>query len=116
MPVKHHVAIDRARRTAKTLARKGGITHQQALDRIAQEAGFRHWNDMTAAEPESSTPVALLTGPAPAEEPGSTAYGPAKLFFELDQFEYLRPPARPTPPTLAEVETQTRALVASTLR
>jgi len=113
MPVKHHVALDRARKTAKTLARDGGITHQQALDRIAQEAGFRHWSDMAAADPAPPVPTLLLTGPEAPEEPASTGHGPAKLFFELDQFEYLRPPAPPISPTLAEVEAQTRSLMAA---
>jgi len=91
MPMKHHVALDRVRRTARTLSRTGGITHQQALDQLAQEAGFRHWNDMKAATPTPSAPEPLPT--APQSMPATPGRGPARISFELDQFEYLRAPA-----------------------
>lgn len=96
MPVKHHVSIDRARRTARALAREGGITHQQALDRVAQEAGFRHWNAMVASDTAAPAPLPP-TGPAMAAEPEPAEFGPTRLFFELDQFEYLRMPGSPEP-------------------
>ncbi len=97
MPIKHHVALDRARKAARKLSREGGTTHQQALDRIAREAGFRHWNDMASADPVAPAPL-LLTGPSSATGPSvstHSGFGPMKLFFELDQFEYLRAPATP---------------------
>ena len=38
--------IDRARRMAKTIARSGSMSHQQALDAIARSEGHDHWSQM----------------------------------------------------------------------
>lgn len=116
MPDKHHVAIDRARKAAKLLSREGGITHQQALDQIARNAGFQHWNAMASAKPVTETPAPLLlTGPDAAPLPTALRRGPAKLFFELDEFRYL-PPPNPSTPTLQAVEAETREPMAATPR
>lgn len=42
--------IGRARRAARRLSRKDGISHQQALDRIAAESGHAHWSAMLSAD------------------------------------------------------------------
>lgn len=47
MPTNDPIAA--ARREAKRRARKSGITHQQALDAIAREAGHANWSAMTKA-------------------------------------------------------------------
>ncbi|MFZ3482090.1 hypothetical protein [Sphingomonas sp. 3-13AW] len=90
MHVKHHVALDRARKAAKALARAGGITYQQALDQIAQEGGYPHWNSM-------------LKGPPSPALPAPRTRGAARVFFETDGIEYLRP-SEPTGTTMAAVE------------
>lgn len=55
MPTRNPVAA--ARREAKARARKGGTSHQQALDEIARENGHEHWNAMTTAFAPGSTPT-----------------------------------------------------------
>jgi len=47
MPTNDPIAA--ARREAKARVRKGGTTHQQALDAIAREAGHANWAAMAAA-------------------------------------------------------------------
>lgn len=54
MPTNDPVAA--ARREAKARARRGGTTHQQALDAIAREAGHANWSAMLAA-PAARDPV-----------------------------------------------------------
>lgn len=51
--------IGRARRAARALSKTEGVSHQQALDRVAVEAGHRHWSAMLAAD--AATPA--RTGP-----------------------------------------------------
>lgn len=59
-----HDPIAAARREAKTRSRKGGTTHQQALDAVAREAGHEHWAAMQTAHaaPAATSEPAL---PAP---------------------------------------------------
>jgi hypothetical protein len=61
-----HDPIAAARREAKTRSRKGGTTHQQALDAVAREAGHEHWAAMQAAHaaPAATIPPATSTRPA----------------------------------------------------
>lgn len=47
--------IRRARQRAKELSSKDGITHQQALDAVARQAGHAHWADMLSAPPGGKT-------------------------------------------------------------
>lgn len=56
MPTSDPIAA--ARREAKARVRKGGTTHQQALDAIAREAGHANWTAMLAA-PARRDPVRL---------------------------------------------------------
>jgi hypothetical protein len=95
MTDKHHVALDKARKAAKALARSGEMTHQQALDRIAREAGHPHWNAMASVPDASAAP----------------ARGPMRLFSELETFDYLRKPEEGQVHDLAAVETATRRLM-----
>jgi len=44
-----NVNVIGARKAAKTIARNQGITHQQALDRVAADRGFAHWGELLAA-------------------------------------------------------------------
>jgi len=44
-----HDTIAAARREAKLRSRTGGVTHQQALDAVAREAGHEHWSAMATA-------------------------------------------------------------------
>lgn len=57
MPTNDPIAA--ARREAKARARKGGTTHQQALDAIAREAGHANWTAMLAA-PARRDPVRVF--------------------------------------------------------
>lgn len=41
--------IRRAKQRAKELSSKDGITHQQALDAVARQAGYAHWAEMLSA-------------------------------------------------------------------
>jgi hypothetical protein len=56
MPTKDPIAA--ARREAKARARKGGITHQQALDAVAHESGHANWSAMTGSSAATAKPVA----------------------------------------------------------
>lgn len=56
----HDIDISKARKAAKALARKSGITHQQALDSLARDAGYATWGAWLNAD-ES---VAVNTIPA----------------------------------------------------
>lgn len=114
MTIKHHVALDRARKTAKALSRGGGLTHQQALDQIAREAGFDHWNAMASADPEPRTPVLQLTGPAAVASPPE--FGPSRMFFELDEWDHLRAPETSSAPDAVSTEVPTLAGVAREMR
>lgn len=66
MPTNDPIAA--ARREAKTRARKGGTTHQQALDVVAREAGHANWAAMAAgaatmtAKPASNVLASPDTG------------------------------------------------------
>lgn len=44
-----NVNVIGARKAAKNIARSQGITHQQALDRVAVDRGYAHWGDLLAA-------------------------------------------------------------------
>jgi hypothetical protein len=55
--------IGRARRAARALSKTEGVSHQQALDRVAAQAGHRHWSDMLAVD------AATTAGTAPAHVP-----------------------------------------------
>lgn len=55
MPTNDPIAA--ARREAKTRARKGGTTHQQALDEIAREAGHANWAALATMPPAPRDPV-----------------------------------------------------------
>lgn len=54
MPTRNPIAA--ARREAKSRARKGGITHQQALDEVARESGHAHWAAMTTSLSAGTNP------------------------------------------------------------
>ena len=47
--------IGRARRAARALSRSGPLSHQQALDAIARDAGHAHWTAMLAADASDPT-------------------------------------------------------------
>lgn len=55
MPTKDPIAA--ARREAKSRARKGKITHQQALDQIAREAGHDSWAEMARSAVQPTDPI-----------------------------------------------------------
>lgn len=93
MPTKDPIAA--ARREAKARTRKGGVTHQQALDQIAVESGHANWSAMTAAQTR-----------AVAHMPRTDAVRGPSVFLPplMDEFQYLEPP------TLKSVEEQAEAL------
>jgi hypothetical protein len=59
-----NVNVIGARKAAKTIARTQGITHQQALDRVAADRGFSHWGDLLAtagpAKPSDDASIEAL--------------------------------------------------------
>lgn len=97
MPTNDPVAA--ARREAKTRARKGGTTHQQALDAIAIENGHATWSAMQASIASADRP---LRGPA------------VFLPSELMDMQYLQAPE--PAPTLKDVENRTARLMADARR
>ena len=46
----HDITISKARKAAKTLSAQSGISHQQALDRLAREAGHGTWSAWLSAD------------------------------------------------------------------
>lgn len=46
----HHITLSKARKRAKEIARAGAMTHAQALDQIAREAGHAHWGAMLSGD------------------------------------------------------------------
>lgn len=74
MTDKHHVTIDRARREAKKIARSTDLSYQQALDRLAIEAGYRHWSEMLSPSMPLITPESVpanLSGQETSGRPGN---------------------------------------------
>ena len=51
--MKESNVVRRAKKRARDMSRSDGITHQQALDAIAVEAGHPHWAAMAAAHPHA---------------------------------------------------------------
>lgn len=76
--------IGRARRAARALSRSEDVSHQQALDRVAVEAGHRHWSDMLAAD---------------AAAPANTNAAKLALQFQMDQMPLM---TIPSPETVSE--------------
>lgn len=62
--MKESNVVRRAKKRARDMSRSDGITHQQALDAIAVEAGHPHWAAMVAAHPPAmkAAQVASSTG------------------------------------------------------
>jgi hypothetical protein len=62
--MKESNVVRRAKKRARDMSRSDGITHQQALDAIAVEAGHPHWAAMAAAHPSvtKAGQVASSTG------------------------------------------------------
>lgn len=80
--------IGRARRAARKLSRTEGMSHQQALDRIARESGHAHWSAMLSGDRSRDG----RSGPI-----GSAASRP--IDFLTDEWPILH---LPTPETVAE--------------
>lgn len=55
-------AVREARAKARTMAREGRAAYRQALDIVAREAGYGHWNDFTAGQPVDE----VVANPKPA--------------------------------------------------
>ena len=55
----HEITISKARKAAKQISRNDGVTHQQALDRLAQEAGHGTWATWLRSEsgPDADIPT-----------------------------------------------------------
>lgn len=67
--------MSQLRRNAKRLARAKTLTHSQALDQVAQSAGYGNWSQlMNHAEQEA---------PAPAEAPGAWRFSPLEIHQTL---------------------------------
>lgn len=69
--------IDQLRRDAKRLGREHGLSHAQALDRIAGQHGFGNWSLLARTAPPAAAPAALRPSPA------SPARSAASLMHEL---------------------------------
>ena len=54
----HDIAISKARKAAKTLSAQSGLSHQQALDQLAREAGHGTWSAWLAAGEAPGIPAA----------------------------------------------------------
>lgn len=44
-----HAGIEKLKQKARKLKRDGGIPHHEALDQVAQSAGFNHWHHISEA-------------------------------------------------------------------
>jgi Glyoxalase superfamily protein len=44
--------IERLKREAKKLRKQEGTTHSQALDKLAQQKGYKNWSLLMKAQPK----------------------------------------------------------------
>lgn len=68
----NRLQVSKLRQTARQLKRSIGITHYEALDRIAHDNGFSSWSDLqSSVAAESSLPAGTqpVTASTPARDP-----------------------------------------------
>jgi hypothetical protein len=69
--------LSQLRRNAKRLARDKNLTHSQALDQVAQSAGFGNWSQlMKHAEQDATTAAGAL---AVSEAPAPRRFSPLEI-------------------------------------
>jgi hypothetical protein len=56
-PVRTKTLIARLKREAKTLAKRDGISHTEALEQLSRDAGFASWHELVHAEPSTAPPL-----------------------------------------------------------
>lgn len=95
--MKHSNVLRRARQRAKSMSSSDGISHQQALDRVASEAGHANWGAMLSAHPQidRTIPRSASTIIGESFSPNSASTDLRFVFARRWEMESVRAGTRP---------------------